>query len=415
MTSSHAVGRSLWVMGVLLGASIAFYFLVRLFVLYFSYEITMSTNEVVMSDIEFPSLTVCNLNPLANTNIQLQQLVHGFDEFRNVTNRLDNSEDDIRYLYGEVLTPANIFANLGLDGWMRARDFVVSCRWDGDLFLDESSCMSSVHMHLYQTNYGYCFTLDPPANSSITRGFAGIFYLDDSLGVSVPSFELNMARSFASGALLVAHQRGSLPNFEDGIVLSAGRSSEIHIYLQQRIRLSEPYSDCDPEPGLPVEENHLYTFEACWALCNQNEIIQRCGCVDGITLSTESQLVQNYTYCAIVDRNIPDMERVEVFTNRSMCIRSVFGNALLCESTCPVQCIEKGYKLTSAEISWPHPMTQLAFYDRYIRGKRYQNRFQLYGNLSEKLAHGTREFTDTYNLLKQRTEIEENFLEVRNR
>ena len=89
----------------------------------------MAISDTVLEDIEFPSRTVCDLSLLANTNTQPQRLVYAFDAICNILNKLESSEEYVWYMYGEVLTPTNWFDNLGLDGGVRARDFMMSAGW----------------------------------------------------------------------------------------------------------------------------------------------------------------------------------------------------------------------------------------------------------------------------------------------
>ena len=72
----------LWFTSVVLGAAIAAYFLAKLLILYFNYTVTVSIEEQMVTNIGFPSLTLCNLNALANTNIsadELQEALNMYD------------------------------------------------------------------------------------------------------------------------------------------------------------------------------------------------------------------------------------------------------------------------------------------------------------------------------------------------
>ena len=411
MKSRSVIFRILWGLSVLLGAFIAGYFLVKLFMLYFSHKVTMAIKEE-RAEMKFPSLTLCNLNPIANTKTNVSDMIATFGTFEEV---LSDEEVDMenRYLFGQALDPATLFVNFGRDNGLKARDFLVSCRWDSDTIESEESCVESAQRYLYQTSYGYCFTLEPPENSSFIYGFSVILYIDDTFRVPVPSFELNLGRPFASGAVLAAHLRDSPPNIEQGVILESGMSTEVHVTQTRRVQLEAPYpSNCSNNPNMP-EPDHVYTSESCRALCRQNEVIRKCGCVDGIALSVPSQFTGNIDFCRKIDRSAQDVyEAFAAFANRSQCIRSVLIDNDLCENVCPVECVEERYELTSAEIEWPHPTMQLAFYKRYIKEKPYQHRFETYQNLSERMDNNSADVHDFYDILSATTMMTDNFLQV---
>ena len=289
-----------------------------------------------------------------------------------------------------------------------ARNFVVTCLWDSDGLESEDECLSSVEMRVYQAQYGYCFTFDPPHNTTHVDGFSSILYIDDSVEVAMPLYAIKPYRAFATGAVLTAHQKKTLPLIEDGIILPAGMSSEVGISVSRREKLPPPFSTCAYEPQLPVSENYAYTQETCNQLCSQNEIIQDCGCVDNFLLAVPSQFQDDVHYCRKIEKE-QDILRSIVHT--SLCIDTQSHYRHMCDDFCPIECIENRYELTRSEIEWPHPTSQIAFYNAYILGKPYEERFQAYANLSASLVRGNR-MPHLYDVLKKETLMKDNFLEV---
>ena len=413
MKSRHVIFRVLWALAVLLGAGIAIYFLVELFRLYYSYKVTMSVKELQEQNLEFPSLTLCNLNPLGNTERNATEIEMCFYEFAEFTGYGHFSEE-LRYVMGQALDMSTLFVNFAQDDGTLARNFVVSCRWDADVLESESSCVEDAEMNVFQTTYGNCFTFNPPENSSYVYGFSAILYLDDTLGVNLPSVELNLARPFAAGAVLTTHQRHTLPNMEHGLVLSAGISSEVHLSLSRRIQLPPPYSNCSPQPTLPLNEtsDYIYTQDTCIALCYQNEIVRRCSCRDGSLLSIKSQFPSGVPYCRAFSQTSSVTEGYYLFANRSLCIRSVFMD-FSCDKQCPTSCHEERYVPTLAPIIWPHPTMQLAFYTNYISQKPYKEAFRFYGTLSAMQDQGNTTPAYLFEMLRQNALVRDNFLQVR--
>ena len=376
----------------------------------------MAVKEERGEEIMFPSLTLCNLNPIANTEINDNDMISTFVNLEDVLSSLEQDEEK-RYLLGQTLDASTFFVNFARDNGVKARNFVVSCRWDSDQIESEESCIQSAQKNLYQTNYGYCFTFEPPHNDSFIYGFSVILYIDDTFRVPVPSFELNLGRPFASGAVLAAHLQNSPPDIEKGVVLESGKSTEVRVTQSRRVQLEAPYpSNCSYNPSMPYEE-YVYTGDSCWALCKQNEVIRQCGCIDGLTLSVPSQIINGINFCSKFDLNDTNLNNAfEAFANQSKCVRSVFSSISLCDDLCPIECIEERYEMMSAEIQWPHPTTQLAFYERYIRGKPYQQRFDTYKKLSESLHDITNydnvDLDELYDTLSETTTMTDNFLQV---
>ena len=417
MKSRSAIFRLLWGLSVLLGAFIAGYFLVKLFMLYSSRKVTMAIREERGEEMVFPSLTLCNLNPIANSEINVNDMILTFGNLKDALSDLEQDEE-MRYLLGQTLDASTLFVNFARDNGVKARNFVVSCRWDSDMIESEESCIQSAQKHLYQTNYGYCFTFEPPDKGRFIYGFSVILYIDDTFRVPVPSFELNLGRPFASGAVLAAHLRDSSPNIEQGVVLESGKSTEVRVTQSRRVQLEAPYpSNCSNNPRMPYGKQ-VYSSYSCWALCMQNEVIRQCGCIDGLTLSVPSQLTNDINFCRKVDLGGTDIKNAfEAFANQSKCVRSVFSSITMCDNMCPIECTKERYEMMSAEIQWPHPTTQLAFFERYIRGKPYQQRFDTYKNLSESLHDSANydnvDLDELYDTLSETTTMTDNFLQVR--
>ena len=401
----------LWFTSVVLGAGIAAYFLAKLFILYFSYKVTVSIEEKHVTDIGFPSLTLCNLDPLANTNTSAEQLQQALNMYNQYIKTGNNSRDDNKYLLADAIDTATLFVNFVYDRHPRlhARNFIVTCLWDTNVWDTEDDCLLTMAMRVYEAQYGYCFTFEPPQTTSQVYGFSSILYIDDSIEVTLPSYALQMHRSFATGVVLTAHRKETLPLIDDGIILPAGMSSEVRISVSQREKLPSPFSSCEYTHHLPVSENYAYTHKTCHKLCLQNNVINDCGCVDNLLPAVPSQLQSDINYCRKID-NVQNMEDILRFiSNISQCIDH--KDESLCYDMCPIECIDHRYELTRSQIEWPHPTSQIAFYDSYIRGKLYEDRFHAYANLSASLGTGNA-IPHLHNVLKKETIMRDNFLEA---
>ena len=413
MKAQSPIFRLLWGISVLLGTGIAAYFLTKLFILYFSRKVTISVDEKLATNTDFPSLTLCNLNPLANTPLDGGFLRDSLEVFRQYITSPDTRNEIDKYTLSEMTDPAAMYVNFvhnsGLE--LNAQNFVVTCRWDAESWETEPDCLLSMEMHVYQAKYGYCFTFEPPQNAGHISSFSAILYIDDSIEVAVPLFVLRTERTFATGAVLTAHRRDTLPDIDGGIILSAGTSSEVGISITRRKKLPNPFSQCEYKSNMPVVDNYAYTRGTCKALCYQEKVISECGCVDSLALSMPSQFENGVQYCNWVDISRPIDHNAQSIANLTSCLRFWSSRISLCDDVCPDECNDHRYELTRAEIEWPHPTSQIAFYDAYIRGKPYEERFQAYGNLSVSLGRGGK-IPDLYDILWKERKMGNNFLEV---
>ena len=415
MKSHFLLSRILWGIGVLLGATIAVYLLTKLSTLYLSHKVTLSIAERLVASNDFPSLTLCNLNPIANTNqeVQFVSVEESLEKYRRYIKGLSTSNKVEKYVLDEVTDPYVLFVNFfhGEQAEQYAEHFIVTCQWHTTSSTTEEDCLSSKKLQLYEAQYGYCFTFEPPQNTGRMLGFSAILYIDDSIEMAMPWFALRMERSFAKGAVLAAHRRNSLPDIDGGIILSAGTSSEVGIFAHRREKLSEPFTKCKYTPKMPVTENYSYTCGTCRVLCYQNKVVQECGCVDSMELMVPFQLGTGTQFCGRVDEMAEMGDFVQFFSNQKLCLRHWFSNTSLCHDACPTECADDHYKLTRSQIEWPHPTSQIAFYDAYIHGKPYKERFQVYGNLSAAMDRGGK-IPYLYDILRKEESLKNNFLEV---
>lgn len=404
MKSKNYIFRVLWVLAVVTGAALALYFLSKLFILYFSYKVTISVQEHREVPVTFPSVTLCNLNPMANTAISSDDLSLYFELIMPYLTDRNISRQD-RFLLANMLEPSTIFENtVQYIQSNNSDDFLVTCRWSSDDF-DEDGCIQSARRHIYSTDVGYCLTLDPPINTSYIDGFSAILYIDDSLEVTMPLFELTLARPVSAGALVSVHHTGALPDLTRSAILSVGESTNVELKLTRRLRLPTPYSNCTENDVFAAEVQYEYTQASCVELCFQRHIVEKCGCLYGLLLASED--MQNHSeYCGVLDDN-PDDELVGIlFLNRTTCVDQILLETALCDDECLTPCREDRYEMTWSGIAWPHAIYQMTFWDTYVRNQSYSSRFQVY----EELSHLNT--SELYDRVKSETGIIENFLQV---
>ena len=233
-------------------------------------------------------------------------------------------------------------------------------------------------MFIYQASLGYCFTLTPPATHGFVSGFSAILYLDDSLQITVPFYELTIHPPISLGASLFVHQRNTLPDLSKGAVLLAGRNSHVKIRVQQRIRQPHPYSNCTRRALLPQAPEYAYTQKSCLDLCSQIYSVKNCRWIgDQAIFTTTIQGYHGEPFCGVL--SIKNMYRwLQHLQTEKHCLRDVMFKLGRCDDYCPVACEENRYKLTTESTVWPHNDIRMAFWREYIINSPYSSRFEVF-------------------------------------
>ena len=390
--------RVLWGSSVLLGFSVATYFLIDLFILYFNHTTTTSISQIRDGHM-FPAITLCNLNNLANTGIRENDIYEYYHMIMD-----DNSTWSTREMqYMELLmSPSSIFENLiyGRPN-ERTQDFIVACRWNEGFLYDEDLCKDTLKRVMYTTSRGYCYTFRPPEQLARISAFSAIVYVGNTVDVILPSYDMSVAAPYSSGALLALHHRDIPPDLTKGFALEVGHDTSIKLLKSRTVRIKTPKDEC-----IPISQNDKpYNRDICIQGCFQEHIIGHCGCVDGRLDSTEHRR-SVLDFCGDISQ--PNSTLTD-FIERMQCLDELMSMDALCDVSCPEMCYDEELVLTSSKVPWPHPSYQLSLHGRYIRQQPYSRRFDAYVEVN-RLAQ-----TDpmaAFAMLEQMSLLEKNFLQV---
>ena len=398
--SRGCVFRVLWGSSVILGLATTTYFLIGLLTLFISNSTTLSVTQVRDgSHLAFPSVTLCNLNPLANTDIterEIYELYH-LRHSENVT----WSADDQMYLE-LLLSPASIFENLiyGRPN-ERTRNFIVACRWNEGFLYDEDLCMGNSERAVYDTPRGFCYTFRPPEEMATISAFSAIVYIDNTVDVLLPNYDMSVASPYSSGALLALHRDSVPPDLKKALALEVGYDTNIQLRKSCTYRIQTPTSTC-------VDQNQSdakHDRDTCIATCFQKHIILACGCIDG-RFSSSQEARSTINFCSDVHHSNSSLHD---FIARMQCVERVTSDLSLCDIECPEMCYSEHIELTASKVSWPHPSYQLSLYDRYIHHQPYGGRFRNY----QDITHVAQTDPETaFNMLEEMNKMEQNFLQV---
>ena len=412
--TKSAVLRFLWTIAVLFGGAVAIFFLYGIFALYLSFSVTMNVVEVRDSSLKFPSLTLCNLNPFANTQVDDREIKdHIGEEVIPVHLTAPKLTEEAMILH-RLMAPWAMFENLVLRNFQendKASDFVVTCSWDSDQLSDEHECVASSTTDIFKSRYGYCHTFAPPQNASYIHTFSAILFIDNTHVVVPPLYKLTHEQPFAAGAYLAVHKEGTYPDFSQGTVLQAGENTHVYLSTTRRRYLPTPYSSCSPESSLEGTTGYKYSRDACLELCFQRIIRNQCGCTDGGTHSFPTLLhnVGNYETCGYIHPNKTTHDNAATILQRLRCVHQILLQSDLCDDECPTMCVEDRFSLSGDRTPWPHEGYQLGFWKYYINLSSFGHHFEVYGDIYRDYLNDS---AGNYQRLTELDTMARNFLQV---
>lgn len=295
--SDSFVIKIIWFLCLIGSSSYCFYLIVQIFVSYFSFGVLISIKVLEKTPVDFPAVTVCNLNPLDRR--YSQNYIDKIFEKHNLTYLNNISLVDLNLNAIKYLIKANINSDKNLTMEIK-RSFgfeisfmLLTCFFNG------IKCNSSDFIWTYDFDYGNCFTF----NSGFDQNGNKIPIRQINEPGSDRSFklELFLGDEFTqgifmqqSGARVVVHNQSITPLIEaEGKELSTNYQSDIGIKRSFISKLEKPYSNCVKQiyssagydsdfyrAMFTILNMTRYRQKNCARLCLQRYIKQKCDCID---------------------------------------------------------------------------------------------------------------------------------------
>ncbi len=269
---------------------------------YFDYETVVGVRRIKEVQVEFPQVTICNLNAFDV----------GTDEFSGtyinrvlLKNNISPSitPTDSQSALDLVLTAANVIksaivADTNLTDASKQKigftmdTMLISCYFDG------IKCNSSDFTWSHSYEYGNCYSfnakIDENKNEKVARftkksGPKNGLNLELFLGAG----GLQDYYLISSGVYVKVNNRSENPNVNfGGITVQTGVSSSIEIQREKYFNLPDPFSDCRKDLTIDTATDSRYfqltsklgsyTRLMCLEVYKQiNHVISSCGCYHG--------------------------------------------------------------------------------------------------------------------------------------
>jgi hypothetical protein len=339
--------KIMWLIFLFISTCLCGYMVMKSILDYLSFDVITKIrvqNEVPM---EFPTITICNLNPFyKNQTLTYMQQVLGynFSDFGEL-NETDFNKGN--YFLSNFLNEPSFSDQKRKEVGPSIDLMLISC-----LFMS-NTCSKDDFEWYFMLDYGNCFRFNSGINSSgdqvpikkvyspgVWTSFNLQLYVDDS------SLLTNFWQN--NGIKVFVHNKSVYPSsYLDSIDLIPGTSTNVLIKKYYTNKLPYPYSDCEVTESYSsdlynkiIAKNLSYTQKDCVFYCLQKDIIQKCGCYDTwyarIDTTTDPCKNKNQTDCSY--------ERYFLFVN---------GERLFCMNECPIECESMRFELLPKHSEFP--------------------------------------------------------------
>ncbi|XP_035224384.1 FMRFamide-activated amiloride-sensitive sodium channel-like [Stegodyphus dumicola] len=371
VTSSGSGRKFLWFLVLILGLLGCSYEVYRFLNLYFQYPVVITLEVKNNWKLDFPAVTVCNLNRVPKfyyhclinnkTIDECEERNCGgrqFETFRRVVaserKKYVSCSKNFEGMFSDERIEWLTFLNRYLDESEEARrkmgykgsSFITSCSFNGE------SCSIRNFSEYLSIEFGNCFTFNGRYNGEEETPLETPYIgpnsgLELTLNLDVASY---VPITTSAGARVVLHESDILPNPEDyGFNISPGYETSVAIRQMGIYRLPYPYRDkckkyAEESGGM------LRNQEGCIRNCIQNRNFLQCGCVDPFLPANQS------------------LVRCDLRNQTSVCcledvIKSVSESDVPC--FCPLPCKTKTFEMTVSTAEWP----SFAYFNKFMKSE----------------------------------------------
>ncbi|XP_064648387.1 degenerin unc-8-like [Lineus longissimus] len=380
---------------------------------FFSYQVSTTVKYEFRTRIQFPAVTICNVNAVRRSKLALGgSTISGlFDEEEvsgrekrntpgsSANNRLIQTSD------GDRLDQFNDFlvewSDLDEDTAVRMghqlEDMLLGCTYNGH------SCNSSDFELLRNNLYGNCYIFNSGwRDRNILYSYRAGPQYGLSLELFIEQEEYIAGLTEDAGVKVLPHHQNDMPFPDDqGVLASPGHLTSISVTKTNVFRQAWPYVTlCNSHQSEEHEYNAYaemypvkYTQKACYRTCTQFYIISDCGCVSSDYPKT------GVAYSAVFTGS------EETCSYNDTCVDGVkhrFSNGLL-NCNCSWGCSDTYFAPTVSSSQWPNDQYQSIYDDAISTSRKDLKNFIIGANASPRK-----------NLLKVKVFFEElNYQEIK--
>lgn len=304
--SKRPFNRLLWLMFFIIFVLLAILFVKTAFTEYYKYEVNTELKIRQKNEIEFPTITVCNLELCGFINYDFAAYLkkHKQDEETRSGINIDNIIEDeykrqniktnlfsAKEIFLRKYDPSNLEKVLS-DTTDFFNNMLVNC------IFNQQNCTYEDFEFYRMGEFSKCYKFNSGLNihkQNVSIRKVSRFGKQNGLRIELnlgKNHECKSPLTSTSGLAIYIHEPSySLNEDDDAILARPNTQTEIVLELTNVEKLPHPYSDCFKDlKSVRVEDSSLisetiqliksYTQQYCLQLCFQKFLIQNCNCFE---------------------------------------------------------------------------------------------------------------------------------------
>ncbi|XP_053314386.1 acid-sensing ion channel 5 [Spea bombifrons] len=332
------IRKVIWMSVVTVSIIMASWQVCTRFIIYFSWPTTTSVTVQYVDNIEFPSVTFCNLNRFqtkAVTNLSIAIFMWNIVSAVLHLSNTNNPEKDLQ----DVADFLRLNQNFSIkeftknSGFYLNKSTLLKCTYFG------VPCNAEDFEHIF-TEYGNCYTFnhnDSSTNKKVSSPGSGLSILFD---IKQPEFTDDPSLGYVdAGITFVIHSPKLNPRFDGlGLHSPVGMHAHASIRYFKTIAQEHPWGECNP--NLKLNFHEVYSTYGCLQECKSRYIQDKCGCLPFL-------LPGNGKECDILQLYKCVSQALYKIEKHDICTVGTYN------STCPVPCEETDFPATISYSTFP--------------------------------------------------------------
>ncbi|KAK6173619.1 hypothetical protein SNE40_017036 [Patella caerulea] len=298
----YSFRRPLWSL-MLLGMVVVLAFLIyESLTMYYEYPINTETKLEFNTQIQFPTVTICNANQFHLERIpddpQLHNLLFSLSAayLLNIDSGADDAPNDETTNDASTYTGDDLH-EFALNAAHRLENMFIICIWEGEAI----NCTDSFETVI--TDLGVCYSFNANTSSPLMSHGSNSMSGLRIMGTIEQEAYFFSAMTFA-GFKVFLHEPGSAPLMtSNGFVVGPGTTTLVNVRKEKVIGLGSPYKAFGSEYCLDSNQKilerykeYIYTRDTCEMNCLLDHLVKNCNCRNIFDRGSEK-------YCSLQELN----------------------------------------------------------------------------------------------------------------
>ncbi|KAF8793408.1 FMRFamide-activated amiloride-sensitive sodium like protein [Argiope bruennichi] len=293
--------KVIWLFILILGLCATFFEAYRFLTSFLEYPVVVSLHLDEKQDLEFPAVTVCNLNRMKTThqrclvpNISLERCIRPGITMTRTTLFMSERrslqsctaefggeiDQDTQKEFQFYMIYSTLSKEVRKEIGSQGDEFIKHCSFNG------KACSVKTFVESQSLRYGNCFTFNQGSRNKTSPLIVSETEYWSGLEVTLElKYDEYMLFSDTVGARVHIHDPNEPPSPDNyGIDISSGFETSVAIMQTHEIRLASPYRDhC---VNYSDEDPYRHSQSWCTRYCIQRINYMKCGCADPTLTST---------------------------------------------------------------------------------------------------------------------------------